>query len=182
MTPDKTISDIINKIRTAFERMKVSDKLFNNNLDKWNIACVAMDTLEDTELAIKYYKDHGSNQADGYNYLMLYGVLQSVYLQQDATFNLCGVFNLSKNKYNLSDWNEIRNLRNLTIAHPVSKYGQRCFISRCSITQGYFYYIVWDKTTKKDRVVHVNLETMLKKYEKESSIILRDILSSASLR
>ena len=72
--------NIINKIRTAFEKTQPSDKFFNNNLDKWNIACVAMDTVEDTKLAIEYYKNDRNDYVNGYNYLMLDGVLQSVYL------------------------------------------------------------------------------------------------------
>lgn len=111
------ISHIISKIRDSFEKKKLSDKPFNNNLDKWNIACVAMDTLEDTQLAIEYYEKNKGSKLDGGKYLTLYGLPQAVYLQRGAIKYLYKELRSNSDKFNysLTAWNKIRDLRNLTV-------------------------------------------------------------------
>ena len=75
----------------------------------------------DTERAINAFslQDFGQNQ--GALYLAVYGLLQAIYVQQDAVVNLLNplldVENVSRNYPRL---NEIRSIRNKSIGHPTS--------------------------------------------------------------
>jgi hypothetical protein len=174
-------SNIIGSIRNAFEQKKPSDAPFYNDSDKWNIACVSMDTLEDTQLALEYYEKSKGGGSDGSKYLRLYGLLQATFLHQDAIIYLYKAFKgqFNKTKYNLSAWKRIRDLRNLTVSHPIDKNGsKRCYISRVTINKQGFQYMIWDKNKKKDEFAVANLKQMIDEYNKEASKILQDVLSS----
>lgn len=76
---ENEIRGIINRNGGEFHK-----KYFKNHLDDWNILCTSMDNIGDTDLAIKHFIKVGIGQNDGEKYLRLYGLLQRVYLQQDA--------------------------------------------------------------------------------------------------
>lgn len=116
-------------------------KCYKANPDKWNMLCVSMDTLGDTCEALLNFESEGIEGNFGEKYLRLYGILQGVFLQQDAIKYLCkslGQTFPQKLEQGSSNWKTIRNLRNLTVGHPVevkiNKTVKRCFITRVSIT------------------------------------------------
>jgi hypothetical protein len=169
---------IIDKIRASFQEKDPSDMPFNKDLDKWNIACVAMDTIEDTLLAIQDYEVSEENNSFGSRYLQLYGLLQAVFLQQDAIKYLLNVLggNFDREKDSLVAWNELRDLRNLTVGHPIDNGGKkRCYIVRVSLAKHGFECIVWNKNDKKDEFIKIDIMGLLDKYKKEASRILKEI-------
>ncbi|MDP2923506.1 MAG: hypothetical protein Q8O30_07320 [Candidatus Omnitrophota bacterium] len=174
------MDNITKEIRGIFEKKKLSSEPFNNNLDAWNLACVSMDALEDTLLALNYYEKHKGSNCDGARYLRLYGVLQSIFIQQDAIKFLCKILIgcFEEGKYKLSSWKEIRDLRNLTVGHPLNKNSnKRCYITRMSISKDAFRYIIWDKSKRKDIFCKADLKGLIDGYKKEAIIILQDILN-----
>jgi hypothetical protein len=68
------------------------DRYFQSRRDDWNLLCVAMDTLDDTSLALEDYEAAGLGTESGGKYLRLYGMLQAVFLQQDCIRNLHKLF------------------------------------------------------------------------------------------
>lgn len=90
----------------------------------WNMLASAMDVVSDTELAITSY-EHGDYADKGTLYLVLYGLLQAMYVQQDALENL--VRALEKNEqYKIESEPEaefIRRVRHDTIGHPTKQGG-----------------------------------------------------------
>jgi hypothetical protein len=63
-------------------------------------SCASMDLMEDTALAIQHFerfKIEGTDRHDelGEKYLRLYGLLNAVYLQQNAALNMYEVFRVS---------------------------------------------------------------------------------------
>jgi len=68
------------------------NRYFQSRHDDWNLLCVAMDTLDDTCLALEDYEAEGLGTASGGKYLRLYGMLQAVFLQQDCICTLHKMF------------------------------------------------------------------------------------------
>jgi len=149
-----------------------------------------MDTIGDTTLAIDHFNKTGIGQDEGEKYLRLYGLLQAVYLQQDAikflfqTIKKC--FD-EKNKlkdwknYQLNSWNELRSYRNLSIGHPIEnktfKRGKtkRVFISRVTISSDGFQLIICDAGTDGDQFQYIQLKDLIRLYSSEARIILSDV-------
>ncbi|MFA5075547.1 MAG: hypothetical protein WC436_05600 [Candidatus Babeliales bacterium] len=168
----------IEKIRIAFQKKKLSCKPFSQDLDKWNAACVALDTMEDALMAILAYGTAKESRSVGLRYLKLYGLLQAVFLQQDAIQCFLNVLggNFEKEKKRLIAWHELRNLRNLTVGHPVDNFGEkRCYIIRVSIAKHGFECIMWDKKKRKDDFVKIDIKSLLNKYRKEVGGVLRKV-------
>ena len=83
------ILSLASKIRDYVNTSNLYDKCYKNNLDKWKMLCVSMDTLEDTCEALLHFESEGIGDNTGEKYLNLYGILQAVFLQQDAIKYLC---------------------------------------------------------------------------------------------
>jgi hypothetical protein len=170
----RQISDLEQKIRDFVNNHNLYDKYFKNHfLDEWIILCVSMDILGDTCLALEYYENSGLGDKDGEKYLNLYGLLQAIFLQQDAICQLFQIFMKSNLKPDAnSEWMRIRYVRNLVAGHPIEKKDKkgtkRCLISRATIQSDTFQLIVWKKEENKDEIEDVELKSLFNKYKSES--------------
>jgi len=166
------ISALEQKIRDDSNNGNLYERLFADHPDEWNALCVAMDTLGDTCLALKYYQDFGIGNEEGEKYLKLYGLLQAVFLQQDAIRQLYETFLKTELRPHAgSFWMRIRELRNLTVGHPIEKGKtdtKRCFISRVTIHSGGFQLIVWDKAELRNDFENVDLRSIYESYKSEA--------------
>ena len=52
--------------------------------DAWNKLCSSLDLIGDTQLAIESYPQLHNVKDDGASYLIVYGILQALLLQQNA--------------------------------------------------------------------------------------------------
>lgn len=111
-----------------------------NDRAAFNQACSALDAIGDTELALQEYVVCESPFGIGVTYILAYGVLQAIFLQQDAikhlTLSLGLPFKLPK------ELREIRELRNDATGHPTqrdvyNKKGIKSFhhISRATLSK-----------------------------------------------
>ncbi len=97
-----------------------------NSQKDWNFLCSSMDLIGDTTLAIDNFFQFGVDGPTKYNdfgekYLRLYGVLNSIYIQQEAVYRICKIANLptqSKHRKSLESL-EIRDVRHKLGAHSV---------------------------------------------------------------
>lgn len=96
----------------------------------WHQLCVAMDTIEDTDSAVSAYLDHEFPSETGEKYLRIYGILQGLFLQQDALVELINAIRPVKNiqpKDLLTDvLIDVRGARNRSVGHPI-KLGWKPF-------------------------------------------------------
>lgn len=107
--------DFIEEVRNYF--------CFQNS-DSWAQFLNACYVLEDTELAKSYYRRNGfqkghEEDAIGYNYLILYGLLNAVYQQKWALISLVELFKIPNKKdivHQLSETQAIH-LRNKIASH-----------------------------------------------------------------
>jgi hypothetical protein len=106
---------------------------------RWNQVCSSMDAIDDVELALSsYLEGRPETQSDGENYLVVYGVLQLLYVEQDAAKNLGEPVGIQV-KFEGELW-EIRNVRNAAVGHPTkNQYRKESnFIVRHSLSRGGF--------------------------------------------
>ncbi|MBU2978805.1 hypothetical protein [Alteromonas sp. C1M14] len=115
-------------------------KVLISELDNWSQICSSLDTLGDTGLALRsYFKSDFPSEA-GLSYIYTYGLLQALFIQQDAMNHLSEAFEVP---YELSDeLKSIRAVRNASIGHPtknrVKKTTYFNHISRISMSKGGF--------------------------------------------
>ncbi len=173
-------------------------KIFlKKNEGDWNKFVTAIDTIRDTNLAITNFTQNPNNLFIQNPYLVTYGLLQALFLQQDAVNYLkVSLFDNSKK----IDWNnpkyaelkKIRQIRNETIGHPIgtnkrgpnSKYTSDeityCTINRSSLSKDGFEYMLYMhsesnlKTIKfsdiiayQDKYLGNELKSILKETQKE---------------
>lgn len=163
----------------------------------WNQFCVALDTIADTCFAIENFKKNSEDLFIKNSYLIVYGVLQALYIQQDAVnFLKKALFgndnNIDWNSKKYSELDKIRQVRNETVGHPVKK-GEKnkkskyiddeitsCTIDRSTLTKDGLRYTLWmyskteSKTIKfseiidlQDKYLSAELELIMKKMQKE---------------
>ena len=193
------IEEIAIQIRNFFNDSTIKKTLvFLKKKDgDWNQFCVALDTIEDTCLAIENFLRNPNDLFVKNPYLSTYGLLQALFIQQDAAnFLKISLFGRGKK----IDWSnakyaelaKIRQVRNETIGHPIKteRKGRNstyvndeitsCTIDRSSLTKYGFRYMLWmhskteTKTIKfseiiglQDRYLSAELESVLEEMQKE---------------
>jgi len=106
----------------------------------WNQICSSLDAIGDSLCAVESYDAEEFPEDIGLKYIYTYGILQALFLMQDAIRHLSEAFNIS---YELTETlKEIRRARNASIGHPTKQdeKGKRYynFISRISMTKSGF--------------------------------------------
>jgi hypothetical protein len=155
-------------------------------MDRVTKAQVALDTAEDTMLALSNYEGGDIGSDDGEKYLKLYGFLQAIFLQQDAIRELHRLFvGDFAEPASTSAWKQLRELRNLTIGHPIEKglvrqQRRRTFITRVSLRRGGFDYQVWHQGTGNTSFEVADLSTLYATYENEAAFYLKKITATLS--
>ncbi len=117
--PIYKMKSYISKIRVLINKTILKSLLLKNQ-KKWNLMCGSIDAIESTQLAVDYY--NCLDKDTGYNYLIIYGLFQSLYVQQDSVLNLCKSIGIQMSKKDIKAkypelW-KIRQLRNKGIGHP----------------------------------------------------------------
>lgn len=108
---------------------------------RWFQLCSSLDAIGDTQLALEAYSVRGLTEDTGANYLLVYGALQILFVQQEAIFDLCNALAVPKDLSQYPKLKEIRELRNDSTGHPTRRDGRKGqpdthhFISRISISQ-----------------------------------------------
>jgi hypothetical protein len=110
-----------------------------------------MDVIEDTDLAIQAFRDPRKKTLrndPGFMYLKTYGVLQALFLQQDATKHLAGCFGIEEQSLSSS---RLREVRNDSIGHPTARKERKVktakipesvhMISRITMSERGFEYL-----------------------------------------
>ncbi len=80
-----------------------------------------LDVIGDSELAIAAYSAGEFGISDGARYLAVYGLLQALFIQQDAVINLCESLSIPEAIDTYPRLKEIREIRTASIGHPTKK-------------------------------------------------------------
>lgn len=150
-----------------------------NNTRKWNIVCSAMDVIENTEAATKAYEEAREPATRGEHFLIIYGLFQSMYVQQDALKHL---FVILEKEFTLNETPElkrIRDIRNDCVGHPADRSEgveapRSTLMYSDAISKTEFTLIRYFHGNKKgDRIVIRPLELIAKQRELMSEQIRR---------
>ncbi len=114
----------IRRIRDLLNNSWRKEVLFGDKI-KWNKVWASLDTIEDTQVYCSL------NDFNAYNngYLYIYGILQALFLQQDAinSFNHV-IFDKEINwRKCYPDLYRIRDYRNDSIGHPTNRRNNKSF-------------------------------------------------------
>jgi len=129
-----SVDDHVQKIRSFIARHRQPAALLTG-IPEWHTLCSALDVIGDTELAFDAYANSSKASDVGARYLLLYGVLQALLLQQDAVKKVCEAFQ-SPLSFSRS-MTTIREIRSDSIGHPMSRRKDKIhsanFIQRISL-------------------------------------------------
>lgn len=149
-----------------------------NDSGKWNQICSSLDVVEDSLLAIKSYHIEQYPDDTGLKYIYTYGVLQALFLLQDAVRHLSEAFAITFNASKVLL--DIRNMRNAAIGHPTKQdhKGQRYynFISRISMTKNGFDLLRHSRPEQYD-VMRVDLTVATKDQLQEIAQLFQKIVA-----
>lgn len=133
------IAELEHKIRDYINAPRKHSALFRDRTE-FSKLCSCLDVIGDTELAFSAYDSIGDSTPPGLTYILAYGFLQALVLQQDAVRNLYEALGEPHAPDPLLS--EIRDIRNDAAGHPTKRGGGKgksfSFISRMSISNAGF--------------------------------------------
>ena len=179
MTAD-TIHDQSQSIRDIVFNPAM-EHLFLNGVDERFQIAACLDTIEDTQLAIDEYRllDISEDEINkGKIYLAIYGVLQGLFLQQDALRYLSEAL---QHPFQIDDntrLKDIRDLRNMIAGHPTShrRKGREAFyaINRMTLSLQRFDILEHVKQSS-SKMMPIDIEAMILDSETHISQALRNL-------
>lgn len=134
-----------------------------SDLSVWNQIRSSLDVISDTIMAVLSYCSGNYPNDAGLKYIYTYGILQSLFIQQDAVKNLTKAFGQD---YEISDeLQKIRNIRNSAIGHPTYEPVKKnnvsyTFLSRDTLSKDGFSYMRFNANGE-DILHDVNVEEIL---------------------
>jgi hypothetical protein len=133
---EATIRDLEVQIRECINHTRVRHQLLKDSI-AWNQLCSSLDAIGDTELAFDAYAAM-PNPSDGSTYILVYGLLQALIIQQDAVRHLAESLDIPFVPNALLS--DIREVRNSSVGHPTKRHGEprSHFISRISMSKAGF--------------------------------------------
>ncbi|MEJ5244831.1 MAG: hypothetical protein WHV28_03900 [Bacteroidota bacterium] len=161
----------------------IHDPLYHNfyNLSnelKYFQLITSIDLIEDTQIAIEEFKNIKSLGKQGRSTLLIYGLLQSLFLQQDGLYHLykCIVDENIKpiNFFDLFSFDKnIRKVRNDIAGHPTNrKDTEFYFIAKGTISKDRFTYAGYTPTF---RTEEVDLNTFIIKQSEFAIKVLQNV-------
>lgn len=143
-------------------------------------ACSSLDVIGDTEHAFSAYQEDTTEYPDGMLYILAYGFLQSIFLQQDAILNLAESVGLSLSLS--AELRDVRKLRNDAVGHPTKrnvKKGVRSFhrISRPTLSKTGFQLISTVSNSDEYYFRDILISDLLKKQSQFTEKLLTTILN-----
>ena len=172
---DGRVSEIRDHVNHPWQRELIfADKV------KWDKVCSCMDVLGDTQLAIDHFFTLQKFSGDNGGHLYLYGLLQAIFLQQDAANHLSeALFNKSiKWKRDYPNLYMIRELRNDAAGHPTKRGDNESFhyIARHSVSKNHFELASYFPKKKKFEHRSVYIRDIIEKHENSICEILDKII------
>lgn len=151
--------DLIKRIREHIQRQERMSQMIPNR-KKWIGITASIDVLEDSSWAIEYYVENDYPSDMKGKYLYTYGLLQALFVQQDAADNIYRVFFDKKIK-----WKEeypkayiVREIRNDVTGHPLNRDNHFfVYLVQMHMEKESISYLKEDVDLKRHQSVDVNL-------------------------
>lgn len=112
----ETVDDVTQTVRDLINNPRRLALLIRDDPGAFSQVCSGLDTLGDTEYAVAAYCEAPNGTDPGQNYLLIYGILQVLFVQQDAAKDLARALDVEF--VDDAVLREIRTTRNLSVGHP----------------------------------------------------------------
>jgi hypothetical protein len=141
------LDEIIGKIRNFICIHRIKYDFIQNKMPLWQQLNSSLDAIQDTNNAVTSYINLKFPDDPGKKILCLYGLLQALYVQQDALDNLFISLNEHIDISAFPNIYKIRQIRNDAIGHPTKRNNKTYhFISSGLIAHRSFIYSSRDAT------------------------------------
>lgn len=175
----KDIIGLCNKLNESIHEPLYHNFYNAKNELRYNQTFTSIDLIEDSQIAIGEFGSIQSLGKEGRSTLLIYGLLQSLFLQQDGLYHLykCVV----NDKTKLTDFfdtfsfdKKIREVRNDIAGHPTNKKNTEFyFIAKGQVSKERFTYAGYTPAFRK---VDVDLKTFISKQSEFTINVLQAIL------
>ena len=175
----KEIRELVTRVRRMINSPWKRNTLLQDKA-YWNMMCSSLDAIEDTEVALESYCQLENIRDDGIQYILIYGVLQALIVQQDATKNLAESLGL---KWETKDvLKEIRDIRNDAAGHPTKRSRKKedayNFISRGTMSKSGFQIMTSYRDSRPDEFKQCDLFKLIEGQRTALTTVLSDVLSN----
>lgn len=165
-----TVSDLETRIRDFIIHPRLQHSLLRDK-PKWHVLTSALDVIGDTELAIAAYKMLPEPGDHGMRYLILYGILQVLFVQQDAARHVLESLDIPYPGDD-PDITFVREIRNDATGHPTKRDAKpkrkipqtSNYIARFSL-QSTGFLLFTESADDNDRQIQVNLSELIGKQD-----------------
>ncbi|MEW5859638.1 MAG: hypothetical protein AB1861_20000 [Cyanobacteriota bacterium] len=168
------IHELEDRIRDFINSSRRQSNLLKDSAT-WNKLCSSLDLIGDTQIAIDAYPQLFSMREEGVSYLIVYGILQTLLLQQDAAKHIGDALDIKVKLPKALE--EIRVIRNSAAGHPSYQkengLSKSSFITRMSISPTGFELITVYSGDKEYEMRHIAIPALIEKQQ----IYLGEILS-----
>lgn len=158
---EKELFELVRKIRLHINEIQ-KQALLMEKIEKWFRITSALDVVEDTACAIGFYQNQPYPSELGGKYLYTYGVLQALFMQQDAVESINAVLRNTKSidwKTDYPDAYKVREFRNDVVGHPTNRGNKEekyfMHLAQISLQKGDFWYS--KASTKTETSVHIDV-------------------------
>ncbi|MGH7886800.1 MAG: hypothetical protein ACREPG_02970 [Candidatus Binatia bacterium] len=160
----RTLSDHEQLIR-EYVNMPRRHYDLNQDPNKLNKLTSALDVIGDAEVAIESYLHDKWPEGVGPAYIQVYGILQMLFVLQDAAQTVCESLKAKYPREN-PDLNKIRELRNASIGHPTDLHGKNKnfagFISRATLSRdGFDLGLISSKGLSSSSFIKVDIQSLI---------------------
>jgi hypothetical protein len=123
MQNESRVREAERRLRDVVNAPPVQDRLLGDS-HRWRQLCSSMDAIGDTDLAVEAYLSSPAGDREyGKLYLQAYGLLQVLFVQQDAVKHAAEAIGLPYSPP--ASLAAIRDVRNNAIGHPTKRGGSR---------------------------------------------------------
>ena len=177
------IGGLIQKLREYVNSPRKQNILLRDR-NKWNKLCASMDAIEDSSFAIsEYIKDLERKESLGFTYVIVYGILQAMILQQDSLMTISESLNIKSEQS--TELKEVKEIRNSSIGHPVREKGKTFvsanYIQQMGMTIKSFTMMTFDPLKADPIFKNVFIPEMLSRQNVVISKELENILTSLKI-
>ena len=179
------LDERISEIRDLINKPRKQNVLMQNSA-MWLMLCSCMDTIQDTEEALESYltkDDDNDNSGSGHKYLLVYGALQALFIQQEAVKNLHESLDISYTED--SSLREIREIHRDAVGSPTKRRDREAFnfINRSTLTiRGFRLAIEYPKKSndkKRDtKRIDVDIPNLIEAQRNNLKTVLNGVIKT----
>lgn len=180
---DSTIRKQVNQIRNLINNPQKHYELRQNKA-LFSQLCSSLDVIKDTEDVIIAYTEKDFGQDKPLLYLAVYGLLQAIYVQQDAVKNLYESLGIKDKLNNHLKLREIREIRNDTVGHPTKRDQQKGkpvsyhHISQTTLNKSGFTLASYFSDSSPAQFNYIDISELINEQKKYISAILSTLMDN----